>query len=138
MTLTKSTLYAIASLALLLSAYLLVSQSFKVEASTIQGSDYNATTTFAASAPNERLIKTGSGSLGSVVITGKNTGLMTLYNATTSNVNLRTGNKATSTIMLVDYPTNAPEGNYVFDIQFTDGLLLVTTTGVATSTITYR
>ena len=138
MTLTKPVLYAIAILSCFLSVYLLFSQSLKVEASSVQGNDYTATTTFALSATAERLLKTGPGSLGSVVITGKNTGLMTFYNATTSNVNNRTGQKATTTILIADFPTNAPEGTYTFDSIVTDGLLLVASGNTATSTITYR
>jgi len=131
-------LYGAVVVAILAFMYLLGSQTPKTYGSTIMGNDYNATTTFAASVPVINLIKTGQGSLNAVVITGKNTGLAMFYNATTSNVLARTGNKATSTIMIADFPTNAPEGTYTFDAQFTDGLLFVGSGNIATSTILYR
>ena len=131
-------LYGAVTIAILAFMYLLGSQTPSVHGSTIMGNNYNATTTFAASVPVINLIKTGQGSLNAVIITGKNTGLATFYNATTSDVNKRTGNKATSTIMLADFPTNAPEGTYTFDAQFTDGLLFVGSGAIATSTITWR
>lgn len=102
-----------------------------------QTNEYSATTTDALSVA-ERTLRKGYGSLAQVTITGDNTGLMTLYNATTSNVNLRTGQKATSTIIIADFPASAPEGTYTFDAVFTDGLLLVTSGAAATSTVTWR
>lgn len=106
--------------------------------SIIEGQAYNATTTYAAHPLDVRLLKTGQGSLGSVVITGDNSGTIELYNATTSNINNRTGNIATSSIWIADVPASAPENTYVYDVQFTTGLLMVTTGTEATSTVTWR
>ena len=112
--------------------------------SVVDTAEYMSTTTFAASVPVQMVLKSGGsvratpGSLAQVVITGKNTGLMTLYDATTSDVNLRTGQKATSTILLADFPTNAPEGTYTFDAKFNNGLLLIVSGAPATSTIMWR
>lgn len=132
--------YVFVVFAVLLTVYLIgTSQSSsKVEASTIMGNDYQATTTFAASVPLIRVLKSTAGTLNAVNITGANTGLMTLYNATTSDVTKRTGNKATSTIMIADFPASAVANNYTFDAEFSDGLLLVGSGSIATSTITYR
>lgn len=102
------------------------------------GSEYNATTTFAAHPLAERVLKTGSGTLGSVVITGDNTGLISFYNATTSNINARIGNTATATILIADFPASSPEGTYTFDTNFNHGLLMVTSGTEATSTVTWR
>lgn len=86
-----------------------------------------------------RLIRTGTGSLGTVVITGANTGVINFYNATTSNVLARTGNKASSTILMASIPASAAAGDYVFDALYTDGLLVTLESGsMPTTTITYR
>ena len=108
--------------------------------SVAAGNDYQATTTSAAGAGTTaiRTLKTGVSTLGSVVITGDNTGTLTVYNATTSDVTKRTGNKATSSIIIADFPGSAPEGTYTFDAEFTDGLLLVTSGSAPTSTVTWR
>lgn len=102
------------------------------------GSEYNATTTYAAHTQPIRLLKTGQGSINSVVITGENTGRILIYNATTSNANLRTGGKASSSITIADFPASTAEGTYTLDATFTDGLLIVTSGNEATSTITWR
>lgn len=106
--------------------------------------DYIATTTaantvFGASISADKVIKTGYGALGSVVITGANTGVVNFYNATTSDVNLRTGNIASSSILIASIPASAAAGTYTFDAQFTAGLLINVVSGnTPTTTITYR
>lgn len=138
--LSSSLVYGVIVLAILAFVYLIgTSQKIdKVEASTIMGNDYQATTTFAASVPLIRQIKSTAGSLNSVNITGKNTGLLTFYNATTSDITKRTGQVATSSILIADFPTNAPEGTYTFDAEFSNGLLMIGSGAIATSTVTYR
>ena len=84
---------AILAVTVLLSLWYL-STAMKVEGSVGYGNDYNATSTAAnsvlgAQTKTEILLKTGQGSLGSVIVTGANTGVVNFYNATTSNVNLR-------------------------------------------------
>jgi hypothetical protein len=105
--------------------------------------EYNATSTAASTVygafTTGRLIRTGTGSLGSVVITGANTGIINFYNATTSSVLLRTGQKASSTILMASVPASAAAGDYVFDSLYTDGLLVILEGGIMpTTTITYR
>ena len=88
------------------------------------------------------LLKTGQGSLGSVVILGAAQGVMSFYDATTSNVDDRLVSGGTSTILITSLPENAAVGTYVFDIEFTTGLLYVleaaSSTTTPTSTITFR
>ncbi len=87
----------------------------------------------------DKLLKTGQGAFGSVIITGANTGNWHVYNATTTSVLLRTDQKATSTILLATFPASLAAGTYTFDIQFTDGLLLELDAGnMPTSTVTWR
>lgn len=115
-----------------------------VEASVSETSDYQATTTAASTVYGNTItgdtkIKSGAGSFGSVVITGANTGVMNFYDATTTNVNLRTGQKATSTILIASFPASAAAGTYTFDREIKDGIFLDLDSGsIATSTITYR
>lgn len=102
------------------------------------GSSYMATTTYAGNPNTNRTLKTGYGTLGSVVITGDNTGTISLYNATTSDITKRTGATPTSTIFIVDFPASSPEGTYTLDADFSTGLLMVTSGTPATSTVTWR
>ncbi len=100
--------------------------------STAASSAYGATIT------GDQTIITGSGTLCGVTITGATTGHWTLYNATTTDVNKRTGNKATSTILIADF-ADTVEGDYKFETTFSDGLLLELDSGsVSTSTIGFR
>lgn len=112
--------------------------------SVIVGSEYNATSTaasgvYGAQTAGNKVIKTGYGSIGSVIITGANTGAINLYNATTTNVALRTGNTPTSTILIASIPASTAAGTYVFDVAFNHGLLLDLVSGIMpTTTITWR
>ena len=129
---------------LFVNALIIVSMgSYQVQGSTITGQDYMATSTAGSSIygakTTSEVIKVGFGSLNSVVITGANTGVFNFYNATTSNVNLRTGQKATSTILIASFPASATAQDYSFDVEFSDGLYLDLISGsLPTSTITYR
>jgi len=104
-----------------------------------QASEYQSTTTIYQIPRTEWLIQSGDGALGSVVITAAGAGF-DIFNATTTDVNKRTGQKATSTIYLASFPDSVTAGTYIFDEIYTDGLLLVKTGSIvqATSTITYR
>jgi len=107
------------------------------------GNEYNATSTaqntvYGAFSAN-RAIKQSWGTLGSVVITGANTGIINFYNATTSDITARTGNTATSSLLIASIPASLAAGTYVFDLNFTDGLFLDLVSGnMPTTTITYR
>lgn len=140
MSITKLIATAFVSLAII-AALAFISISFTPlfsSASVVVGNEYNATTTYSGKTPAVVRLKSGFGTLGSVVITGDNTGQIFLYNATTSNINLRAPSKATSTLELAVIPASTPEGTYTYDVSFSDGLLLVTTNAAASSTITYR
>jgi hypothetical protein len=106
--------------------------------SVTQGNEYYSTST-PVGGYTSALIKGGYGALGSVIVTTAGNQSYTLYNATTSNVTKRTGNKASSSIMLAQIPASLVAGTYTFDITFTDGLLIDVTAGtLGTSTISYR
>lgn len=80
-----------------------------------------------------------SGVLRSVTITGgPKGGTIQFFDATTSNVQLRTGNKATSTILLMEIPAGSASSTYPCNCNFNTGLLLSTSGSVPTSTITWE
>lgn len=91
-----------------------------------------------------RLLRSGYGTLGSVVITGANSGVVSFYNATTTDINKRLGNTSTSSIHLATIPASAAAGTYTFDVIYTDGLFVDRNPqdlgggAFPTSTITYR
>jgi hypothetical protein len=147
MTLTTKSSIALLVAAVLFALALIIGNSYAqpVQASTLQGQEYQATSTApsnvygATIATGDTVIRKGSGSLASVIITGANTGIINFYDATTSNVNLRTGQVATSTILLASLPASIAAGTYIFDVVYSRGLLVSLVSGtIPTSTITYR
>ena len=103
------------------------------------GGEYNATTTIIGSTNVDTLIKTGAGTLGSVIITTAGNTVFDLFNATTTNVDARTGKLATSTILIAAFPASAAAGTYTFDVAFLYGLYFDVTAGtLGTTTITWR
>ena len=144
MTLTKNLALLILALSFVaLLSYLAGIKEPRALGSIIESQEYIATTTapnnvFGATVSSSRIIKTGQGALGSVVITGANTGIVNFYNATTSDVSKRTGNPATTTILIASLPASLAAGTYVFDVAFTTGLFIDISGTVATSTVTYR
>ena len=137
-------IFAVAGLLVAITfAVLVLQQPRDVQGSARPGDEYTATSTgnsmFGSTISGDTLIKTGYGALGSVIITGANTGVFSIYDATTTDVNLRTGQKATSTILLASFPASVAAGTYTFDVTYTYGLYIDYNAGVAaTSTITYR
>lgn len=108
------------------------------------GNEYIATSTaqnsmYGANTSQSFLIATGQGSLGTVIVSGANTGIVNFYDATTTNVSKRTGQPATSTILLFSMPASLAAGSYPIDVQFTTGLIMDLNGGnMPTTTITYR
>lgn len=128
------------ALVLLLASFAVLYAPHSSFGSVAVSNEYQATTTYAGhpDVDGVRVVRTGQGSLGSVVITGANTGLISIYNATTSDISQRSPDKASSTILIADFPASAAAGTYTFDVLYTDGLLIVQSGAEATSTITYR
>lgn len=108
-----------------------------VEGSVSQGSEYIATTTKSAvlgvSLNTPQTLITGSCTLGSVVITGKNTGTINIYDGTST---IQHSDYATSTLAV--FPSNTPEGTYTFDARCVRGIVVESSGLIATSTITFR
>jgi len=100
------------------------------------GNEYHYVFMNPASSATQQLT-TAPGALGSVIITGAGAGNFVLYNATTSNVNLRA--LATSSLdILAQFPNNTAAGTYTFDVVANYGILGVFTGAIGTSSITYR
>lgn len=80
-----------------------------------------------------------TGVLGTVNILKANTSAFTIYDATTTNSNLRLGNAATSTLILAEFPGTPTPGSYPFNVQTKYGILIdyATAATVSTSTITF-
>ena len=102
------------------------------------GNEYNSTTLVPTSAVGD-VITNYQAVLGSVIMYGGAGGGLTIYNATTTNVNLRTGKTATSSLEKVAaFQASQAAGTYTFDTTATVGLIYEFSGDVATSTITYR
>lgn len=98
------------------------------------GGEYKATTTDAAFGNGIKVYKTGPGTLGSVVVTLTSNAPIAFYDATTTGAH---SNHATTTLAIFKTTT---AGTYTFDVSFTRGLVVDTTStvGVASSSITSR
>lgn len=109
-------------------------------ASVPMGGEYQGTTTQSAagSFAAEALLQTGGGALGSVVVTGATTGTISIYDATTSDSTKRTGQTASTSLLLASFPASAAAGTYTFDRLYFRGLLIEITGTTPTSTITFR
>lgn len=123
---------------LLVGAFFLGRNQIELSIGSVgQTGEYHSTTTSFLGNPAS-LIKTGGGTLGSVIITGANTGVFLLYDATTTNKNLRAPELTSSTILLASFPASAATGTYTFDLLFSNGLLLERIGTSPSSTITWR
>lgn len=104
--------------------------------------EYQATTTstgrFTVPVLVSDKITTGSCVLGSIVLTGTATGIINIYDATTTNASLRAASQSTSSILLANIPASAAAGTYTFDAQCTRGLIIDSTGTMPTTTITFR
>lgn len=126
------------SLALIVLAFVLFfEQTIPASASVSQGSEYQGTTTSAGNFGPDTVLAANQ-AIGSVIITGSAAGTIDLYDATTSNVNLRTGNLSSSSILLASFPVSAAVGTYTFDRIVRFGLFVHITGTMPTTTITFR
>lgn len=131
---------AIIAAAIMVLAGVLSLKQAPLAGSVANGNDYLGTTTSSVigAFPVEIRLATGTGALGSVVITGSTAGTISFYDATTSDITKRTGQVATSSILIASFPASAAAGDFVFDRAFYNGLYIVTSGIVPTTTITWR
>lgn len=108
-----------------------ISSSGDAYIATSTNSSWN---TPAATTGGFKLLKTGQGILGSVVITNDTAGSYTLYDATTT-----TNGAIYGTTTLANVYANLSEGTYTFDVAFSRGLIVeFQSPNVASSTITFK
>ena len=124
--------------AIVLTAFLIFQNAQPVKASVdFESAGYKSTVT-ATGKTNSGLLKLGSGTFGSVVITGAAAGTFILYDASTTNSSLRTITATSSLVQLASFPTNTATGTYTFDITFNQGLIVDFTSTQGTTTITWK
>ena len=85
---------------------------------------------------NGTVLKPVPGVLGSVIVTTTATGVLTIYNATTSNVTLRA--LATSSLEIIAILANPVVGTYTYDIEADQGMIVKFDGIQASTTITFR
>ena len=120
-------------------ALVYLSQPKEQEVSSVQrASEYHSANLFATSSAYY-LIKSGNGTFCSAVINVLGTGNVVFYDATTTNVNLRVNQQATSSLPVVAVISNSQAaGTYTYDNLFYNGLLAVFQGTQGSSTITFR
>lgn len=113
----------------------------KADATVVQGNECNATSTRnynGVAIANLTQIKKGSGAFCGVTITGAGAGQINFFDATTTDITKRTGNKATSSILIATFPVSATVGTYQFDSVVSDGVIVEIIGTTPTSTILTR
>lgn len=136
----EKALTVLGSLFLIIACIYVLKNPVTAVGSVDLGSDYHSTTTRAvlnANGANAAMItstiNSTQGTLGSVVITGANTGSINLYDETTTAAHT---DHATTSIASI--PGSTAAGTYTFDAVYFRGLVVEINGNVATSTITYR
>lgn len=109
----------------------------QAQASVSLGNDYIATSTRLAitgvAMASPQLIATGNGTFGSVTIEGAGTGVMNIYDGTTTS-----NHTDSATTTLASFPASTAAGTYTFDVRYVRGIVVEIIGSAATSTITYR
>lgn len=116
-------------------------------ASIGDGMSYNYTLVTSANASTSpQIIKSGQGTLGSIVVSSTTVGTLNVYNGTTMDVKTLTGSStgqtyattsATSTV--ISMGSSVAAGTYTLDVAFTNNLVILPSADFAGSyTITWR
>ena len=129
-------LIVLGALMIMLATYLVMNKPVAL-GSALVGNDYQATTTRAVTGvalPSYFVLKSAGGSLGSIIITGANTGVINIYDSTTTGMHSL---YATTSVAMI--PASAAAGTYTFDVDIQRGIVFELGTGLMpTTTITYR
>lgn len=114
------------------------------------GNEYIATTTAASLASKPAIwsltatsstdTSTHTGTFGSIIQTEASAtlGHIDVYDATTTDATKRSSQFASSSILIASLPTNAVANTYVYDAVYRFGLIVISTGGQGTTTITTR
>lgn len=125
--------------AILLTALLLI--NYRPEpalGSVARLGEYQSTTTSQGRFANDVTLCSGPCTLGSIVITGPASGYINFYDATTTDITKRTGQTATSTLLVASLPLNASSSTYTLDLNVYTALQVSIVGTIPTTTITYR
>lgn len=98
-------------------------------------SAYESTTTRSSAGVNlpTSVLSLGFGTLGSVIVTGPNSGIINFYDGTTTTSH---ADSATTTIAI--FPSGMATGTYTFDAKYVKGLIIETSGLNATATVTWK
>lgn len=122
------------SIAIIAGFYFGIKQN-TATASIQDGQSYMATTTdstWSAVAGSIKVLKVGPGTFGSVIITTNTTGLINVYDGTTTSSTI-------GTTTIAKFGASATTNTYTFDVAFAKGLVIENPTGsLASTTITWR
>lgn len=115
-----------------------VKNTSQVQGSVAIANDYIATSTRQAVTGQVMqsyiVLDSTNGALGSVIVTGANTGVINFYDGTTTSAH---SDYATTTLFVI--PASLVAGTYTVDARFTRGLIFELVSGLMpTTTITYR
>ena len=121
----------------LITGISLLRDTREASGSTIIGGEYQSTTTrrmpTGTGITNLTVLKSEAGTLGSIIITGANTGVLTLYDGTST-----VTNTLWPTTTLATFPASTAAGTYTIDAVARKGIIIEYSGTVATATITYR
>ena len=145
MTLNYKNILAVAVLIAVIGVFSIIWQQPRLSGANVRVGDQLQSTTTPQVATGTNLCparvgmaSSTTGMLGSVHILSGGTGQLLVLDATTTDVTKRTGNLATSSIILAWYHATTATSSYPFNAEFKRGLLVDYTTTVGTTTITYR
>lgn len=119
-----------------------------VQAGVDRGSEYIATTTgqgggftggvarvaYDLGDPNATI----AGTLGSIYFATVTTAPVDIYDATTTDITLRTGNLATTSLLLASFPSGTGTSTVALDVRYRYGVIAVFKGTVSSTTITTR
>lgn len=148
MTLKKKALLSLIISTAIFIAFLVNTEiSKKVEANIAQSDAMVATTTGSGAGFGSNIqnitydcatTRGCGGVLGSVIFTTPTVGIVEFYDATTTNVNLRTGGIASSSLLIAHFPSGTGTSTVPINVRYRYGLIRVQTGTISTSTTTYR
>jgi len=129
--------YGFLFLAVVVGSYVASTKDFAF-GSVSQGSEYKSNLFSTGRSTPTTILDTDGGTLGSVVITGAATGVINIYDATTTDIGARAPSQSTSTIFITSFPASTAAGTYTFDATFYRGLIVDIIGTIPTTTVTYR
>ena len=138
--LTIPILIVVVAILAVVCAVLVINKDQPSLGSITTGQEYTATTTPTGNGEwDDHTIKAGWGALGSVIVTLAGDLEYVLYDATSTGAIANDSRFSKADQQLIRIPGSLVAGTYVFDVIFTDGLVMDVESGTTgTTTITFR